>query len=1326
MASRELEPMDRELIDHILGYLNFSSGASDPQFLANLNVLFAHCSGDGPAWRLALERLEEELPRLSGRSATFADAGQAHAVLRLLGGGLLPAYREFHTDLLFHQAEEALFGAFFVGRACEAILQQGAPWDESARIVPGALARLNDYIGHRPVAVLETRRHEPYPHEWVRPVPLYIEGAGVEFGRYHDVVTHALAILRATDEYILRAAQFDPASLEELAFDPRAYDFDHPVNKRPNYHFGQWDPHRIDNEGRYRRFVVQQVTLEALLARVEAESELPREQILYEAAAVLAGTMLMAAGISGSGPSAHDSTVTLSSLLPTVAAYRDAFYEQLIRLAPPVHRQRLEQEARTRHQPFGGARQHLNAWLARRRASQLEHVHLAKIFARMGHADAAARQAGIVPVASARMLCEIDCRLTAGGQAVLAGDLPLAMTLARGIVDLLHRAIACGAIIDPWNLLGFDAHFSLFPALENSVHDHRADELVALMEQIFGLFSRIWSAAAAEDQQQLCQQVRSEFEATATWWRQFAAHTVSSVDAVDAQEAFRAAEHVAESLNLWHKGGAETGDIRFWARYAHMFDSPKAFSLVIEALLERDDFVASMALLIHWLSQAQHVPLEQGTCSFHQLSQQWLLKLLHQAQTAGDAGPSPQPPRQLVRKFFDYLEANADEYWSAPSFSLLAAVERPPDGAAATDPGDDDEAEESLFSAAYEGVVYTDSTDDGVDSELFDMGETTSDELSHESQRITDRVAFLSAVAKLWKLAAVSDVLHTPSEGGQDGGPFESLATMRHWLQQAIRNHHRLLDLLDTVRRYRIPTAGTDPDSLMQYDRQRLVKDTLLERIAAACVDLSSVGQTMLAALASRSSKEDREITELADAFGDEAPLMVRVIAAVLRGANEQVTQVWPALQQTLAGKSLLYVPLSKEGDTRQIIAARCRQCQLQDLLAWLPRRGLWLETCQLIETARRMERNNPVGPGAVTEFDELFKVGYRALVENLVTSAESWTTEQAEQAEQLLEQSLASALEELTEVLLASWLNHSRTLRLSVLERTADTTSWERLVQFIRRYGAELFTQRFFSLGNVRAILHQGVGEWLGRLERDTGRSGTLKLLEELDTHVSRQEATDNLSLILEAILENYGEYRDYNSTTTQSDRGDMLYTLLDFLRLRTQYDRVCWHLKPVILAHEILVTRHQDKAARLWRRALTERIGAEAEQYLTRLQALQETYAIRLSTVADRIAERFVRPMSIDRMRALVRPAMEEARRPGPKPMFELLEHEAQVLMGESTGIGFDVPVWLLALEEEVDRAREPTHRRNFEQEIAAAIPSVALSREAVSAQLAACAAD
>ena len=59
-----------------------------------------------------------------------------------------------------------------------------------------------------------------------------------------------------------------PGHLDELAVDPRAYDFDHPANKRPNYHFGQWDPHQIDNQGRYRRFVVQQVTLDALMHRL--------------------------------------------------------------------------------------------------------------------------------------------------------------------------------------------------------------------------------------------------------------------------------------------------------------------------------------------------------------------------------------------------------------------------------------------------------------------------------------------------------------------------------------------------------------------------------------------------------------------------------------------------------------------------------------------------------------------------------------------------------------------------------------------------------------------------------------------------------------------------------------------------------------------------------------------------------------------------------------------------------------------------------------------------------------------------------------------------
>jgi hypothetical protein len=96
----------------------------------------------------------------------------------------------------------------------------------------------------------------------------------------------------------------------------------------------------------------------------------------------------------------------------------------------------------------------------------------------MGYAEAAIAQAHTVRIASARMLCQIYCRLTAGHQAIDAENLePVARYLPE-IEDLLHRGIECGALVDPWNILGFGGNFSLFPAVENSVHDFRVDDLI--------------------------------------------------------------------------------------------------------------------------------------------------------------------------------------------------------------------------------------------------------------------------------------------------------------------------------------------------------------------------------------------------------------------------------------------------------------------------------------------------------------------------------------------------------------------------------------------------------------------------------------------------------------------------------------------------------------------------------------------------------------------------------------------------------------------------------------------------------------------------------
>ena len=45
---------------------------------------------------------------------------------------------------------------------------------------------------------------------------------------------------------------------------------------------------------------------------------------------MLAGTVLMATGISGYGPGAHESSQTLAVLMPGIARYRDQFYQHLL------------------------------------------------------------------------------------------------------------------------------------------------------------------------------------------------------------------------------------------------------------------------------------------------------------------------------------------------------------------------------------------------------------------------------------------------------------------------------------------------------------------------------------------------------------------------------------------------------------------------------------------------------------------------------------------------------------------------------------------------------------------------------------------------------------------------------------------------------------------------------------------------------------------------------------------------------------------------------------------------------------------------------------
>ena len=150
------------------------------------------------------------------------------------------------------------------------------------------------------------------------------------------------------------------------------------------------------------------------------------------------------------------------------------------------------------------------------------------------------------------------------------------------------------------------------------------------------------------------------------------------------------------------------------------------------------------------------------------------------------------------------------------------------------------------------------------------------------------------------------------------------------------------------------------------------------------------------------------------------------------------------------------------------------------------------------------------------------------------------------------------------------------------------------------------------------------------------------------------REEPCDFLELMLQAVVENYEEYKDYNTTTTQSDYGENLHVLLEFLRLKALYERHAWQFRPLVLAHEVLARRGRDAAAVRWEQSVAQFTQERAARHLEQLARLERATGVHLSTVADRLDERFVKPLALDRLCALIEPAMIEARRDGDRQAF------------------------------------------------------------------------
>jgi hypothetical protein len=410
--------------------------------------------------------------------------------------------------------------------------------------------------------------------------------------------------------------------------------------------------------------------------------------------------------------------------------------------------------------------------------------------------------------------------------------------------------------------------------------------------------------------------------------------------------------------------------------------------------------------------------------------------------------------------------------------------------------------------------------------------------------------------------------------------------------------------------------------------------------------------------------------------------------------------------------------------------------------LANLPRLGLLRESFDLLQTARAIERGNAPEGLALTEFNHLFQAAFEGVVETLVGSSEAWPpvasdlpldfsiTGKVESGGQPRNQADSSEaargtdarLVEIVEALAGPffrlWVEHSQTVRLSIIEKLRPE-EWDAVRAFIQRYGRDLFHVKFMTLANLRGILRGGIQAFLDFLRENPDPLQPVQLIEDIDAKGMRPGELDVLYLlqsILEILVEYYDEYKEYNTSSPQSDYGDKLHVLLDFLRVKAAHDRHIWQLRPLYWTHEILVAKGYLKAAWMWQQRgelLTQSLFAKDREELERLE---KTHGLRLPSISERVREKFETPMEIDRLCALVEPAMEHEDLSEAARFFEQLRREVDALTANPSGSGVEIPLWLSRLEQEVQRVQgTPLEDASLEEGLVATAP-IQLSLEDV----------
>ncbi|NOX55195.1 MAG: hypothetical protein GXP27_12315, partial [Planctomycetes bacterium] len=533
----------------------------------------------------------------------------------------------------------------------------------------------------------------------------------------------------------------------------------------------------------------------------------------------------------------------------------------------------------------------------------------------------------------------------------------------------------------------------------------------------------------------------------------------------------------------------------------------------------------------------------------------------------------------------------------------------------------------------------------------------------------------------------------------------EITEAIEEWLRTVRRNQQGLQQLLLALWEYQIPEPSGDHDSNVEYDFHLQNKFYLLQTVINALVHYGTAERCLLCCLPAEAAS--RHVAR-------EDEQLMKLFHAVFRDDVNRARSLLPAALASLAGRPLLYVALDSGGHPQRILAARSLQRDLRLTLLHMSRLGLLRETWHVLKTAYRLERASRIGGVAVSEFDHLFRVALQGTVDCLITSVETWDGDPDE--------NLIETMNRVVGHYANQWRQHSRNMRLSCAERLRDEIIWDDVREFITRYGASFLDVRLLTLGNLRTILHNGVEWFLSQMAENQDPLHSEPLIEALDNEeIDFDLAVDILELIYETIVDEYDRFLEYNTTTTHSDYGDRFYCLLEFLRLEAAYRRDEWNMLPYEIAHRVLTRRGKLAAARVWEQQLAQRTAPLADTHWAALQKLEKRYGMHLPSVSTHLNERFVKPLAVNRMLALIPQAIAQLQEGQlDSPAFAELTREIDAYLADAPGSGIDVPEWLQQLEKEVKRHVESEDRDGDTEELPAHFRIIPVSHDQLERQL------